>query len=121
MTVISFIATCLLKILFPHLTCAILHLGRFLRRQSEKNLLRNNMKRGTKCIAQTINLSKPNTCVRPKIQRLVSADADFCSDSDRASSYCGPKPVAVKVCSREDVQRKCRPKVRILSDFLEES
>ncbi|XP_012230965.1 uncharacterized protein [Linepithema humile] len=69
------------------------------------------MKRGTKCVAQTINLSKPKTCVRPKIQKLVSADADSYFDSPSASSYCGPRPVTVKVCSREDMQRKCQPKL----------
>ncbi|CAL1687435.1 unnamed protein product [Lasius platythorax] len=69
------------------------------------------MKRGTKCIAQTINLSNPKTCVKPKVQRLVSADADSRSDSDRATDYWIARPVAVKVCSRKDMQRKCPPKL----------
>lgn len=78
------------------------------------------MNRGTKYVAQTINLSKPKTCVRPKIQKLVSADADSYFDSDRASSYRDPRPVTVKICSREDMQRKCQPKVseQCILEFL---
>lgn len=65
------------------------------------------MKRGTKCIAQTINLSNPKTCVRPKVQRLVGPDVDPRSESDRVTDYWIARPVAVKVCSRKDVQQKC--------------
>lgn len=69
------------------------------------------MKRGTKCIAQTINLSNPKTCVRPKVQKLVGADADSRPDSNRTTDYWTARPVAVKVCSRKDMQQKCPPKV----------
>ncbi|XP_029670679.1 uncharacterized protein LOC115239943 [Formica exsecta] len=69
------------------------------------------MKRGTKCIAQTINLSNPKTCVKPKVQKLVSADADSCSDSNQTTDYWTARPVAVKVCSRKDMQGKCPPKL----------
>ncbi|XP_050464067.1 uncharacterized protein LOC126858080 [Cataglyphis hispanica] len=71
------------------------------------------MKRGTKCIAQTINLSNPKTCVRPKVQKLVNADADSCSDpNDRQTTdYWTARPVAVKVCSRKNMQSKCPPKI----------
>ncbi|XP_024887133.1 uncharacterized protein LOC112464406 [Temnothorax curvispinosus] len=68
------------------------------------------MKRGTKFVVQTINLSNPKTCVKPKIQRLVSADADSSSDPNRASDYRTLRPVAVKVCSWKDAQSKCPPK-----------
>ncbi|XP_025264588.1 uncharacterized protein LOC112637978 [Camponotus floridanus] len=70
------------------------------------------MKRGTKCIAQTINLSNPKTCVRPKVQKLVGADADSRPDSNRTTDYWTARPVAVKVCSRKDMQQKCPPKFR---------
>ncbi|EZA60256.1 hypothetical protein X777_13345 [Ooceraea biroi] len=69
------------------------------------------MKRGTRCIAQTINLSDPKTCVRPTVQRLVSADKDSRTDTNRASNYCAPRPVTIKVCTRQDTQRKCPPKL----------
>ncbi|XP_029177663.1 uncharacterized protein LOC114945575 [Nylanderia fulva] len=69
------------------------------------------MKRGTKCIAQTINLSNPKTCVRPKVQRLVNADPHF--NSDRVTDYWIARPVAVKVCSRKDMQQKCPLKLKI--------
>ncbi|XP_054010795.1 uncharacterized protein LOC128893677 [Hylaeus anthracinus] len=69
------------------------------------------MKRGTKCIAQTINLSNPETCIRPRqIQKLVDAEVmQPCPTS--GSSYWTPRPVAVKVCSRRDMQRTCPPKL----------
>ncbi|GAB1862356.1 MICOS complex subunit MIC13 [Camponotus japonicus] len=73
------------------------------------------MKRGTKCIAQTINLSNPKTCVRPKVQKLVGADADSRPDSNRTTDYWTARPVAVKVCSRKDMQQKCPPKFRAVS------
>ncbi|XP_070166953.1 uncharacterized protein [Polyergus mexicanus] len=75
------------------------------------------MKRGTKCIAQTINLSNPKTCVRPKVRKLVGADADSCCDSNETTDYWTARPVAVKVCSRKDMRGKCPPKVQI-SDRL---
>jgi len=75
------------------------------------------MKRGTKCVVQTINLSNPKTCIRPKVQKLVSANADSSSDSNRASDYWTPRPTAVKVCSWKEVQRKCLPKVKIIKVF----
>jgi len=79
--------------------------------------LRNNMKRGTKCVVQTINLSNPKTCIRPKVQRLVSANADSSSDPNRASDYQTSRPTAVKVCSWKDIQKKCPPKVKIIEVF----
>lgn len=69
------------------------------------------MKRGTKCVVQTINLSNPKTCIKPKVQRLVSADADSFADSNRASD-CSILRSAVKVRSWKDVQKRCSPKVR---------
>ncbi|XP_006608072.1 uncharacterized protein LOC102678329 [Apis dorsata] len=72
------------------------------------------MKRGTKCVAQTINLSNPETCIRPKrIQKLVSADTmQPCPTmTGPASSYWTPKPVAIRICTRKDMQRTCPPKV----------
>ncbi|XP_076656815.1 uncharacterized protein LOC143361362 [Halictus rubicundus] len=69
------------------------------------------MKRGTKCIAQTINLSNPETCVRPKkIQKLVDAETQPCPRKG-SSSYWTPRPVSVKVCSRRDMERTCPPKL----------
>ncbi|XP_011867613.1 PREDICTED: uncharacterized protein LOC105561868 [Vollenhovia emeryi] len=70
------------------------------------------MKRGTKCVVQTINLSNPKTCIKPKVQGLVSANVDSACDPNRASDYWTPRPVAVKVCSWKDAQRRCPPKVR---------
>lgn len=75
---------------------------------------RGIMKRGSKCVAQTINLSNPETCIRPKrIQKLVSADAmQPCPTmTGPASSYWTPKPVAIRICTRKDMQRTCPPKV----------
>ncbi|XP_071869264.1 uncharacterized protein [Bombus fervidus] len=72
------------------------------------------MKRGTKCIAQTINLSNPETCVRPKrIQKLVHADMMQPCPSIVAgsSSYWTPRPVPIKICTRKDMQRTCPPKL----------
>ncbi|XP_072748571.1 uncharacterized protein [Anoplolepis gracilipes] len=68
------------------------------------------MKRSTKCIAQTINLSNPKTCVKPKVQKLVSTDTDSRSDSSRTTNWIA-RPVTVKICSRKDVQQKCPPKL----------
>lgn len=73
------------------------------------------MKRGTKCIAQTINLSNPESCIRPKkIQKLVGMDAMQPCPRTTADtgSYWTSRPVTVKICSRRDVQRTCQPKVR---------
>nr|XP_031846639.1 uncharacterized protein LOC116433076 [Nomia melanderi] len=71
------------------------------------------MKRGTKCIAQTINLSNPETCIRPRrVQRLVDAEGlQQPCPSAGPSSYWAPRPVPVKVCSRRDMQRTCPPKL----------
>ncbi|XP_043581620.1 uncharacterized protein LOC122567315 [Bombus pyrosoma] len=72
------------------------------------------MKRGTKCVAQTINLSNPETCVRPKrIQKLVHADMMQPCPSIVAgsSSYWTPRPVPIKICTRKDMQRTCPPKL----------
>ncbi|XP_076234956.1 uncharacterized protein LOC143179543 [Calliopsis andreniformis] len=72
------------------------------------------MKRGTKCIAQTINLSNPETCIRPKrIQKLVEAEVmQPCpSTGPGGSSYWTPRPVPIKICSRRDMQRTCPPKL----------
>ncbi|XP_011696826.1 PREDICTED: uncharacterized protein LOC105455300 [Wasmannia auropunctata] len=67
------------------------------------------MKRSTKCVVQTINLSNPATCRKPKVPKLVSAGSS--SDPNRASDSWTPRPVEVKVCSWKDAQRKCpRPK-----------
>ncbi|XP_076283484.1 uncharacterized protein LOC143210474 [Lasioglossum baleicum] len=69
------------------------------------------MKRGTKCIAQTINLSNPETCVRPrKIQKLIDAESQPCPRKG-STPFWTPRPVAVKVCSRKDMQRTCPPKL----------
>ncbi|XP_039314157.1 uncharacterized protein LOC105203646 [Solenopsis invicta] len=70
------------------------------------------MKRGTKCVVQTINLSNPKTCVRPKVQRIVSTDADSFPNPNRASDYRTSRPVAIKVGSWKDEHGKCPPKVR---------
>ncbi|XP_033177878.1 uncharacterized protein LOC100746026 isoform X1 [Bombus impatiens] len=72
------------------------------------------MKRGTRCVAQTINLSNPETCVRPKrIQKLVHADMMQPCPSIVAggSSYWTPRPVPIKICTRKDMQRTCPPKL----------
>ncbi|XP_029045717.2 uncharacterized protein LOC114877375 [Osmia bicornis bicornis] len=73
------------------------------------------MKRGSKCIAQTINLSNPETCIRPKrIQKLVEAEAMQPCPSHVGSagpSYWTPRPVAIKICTRKDMQRTCPPKL----------
>ncbi|KAG7204127.1 hypothetical protein KM043_001975 [Ampulex compressa] len=72
------------------------------------------MNRGSKCIAQTINLSNPKSCVRPKrVQKLVSADAsEPCANTTESSgSYWTPRPVPVKVCTRKDMLRTCPPKL----------
>ncbi|XP_020279454.1 uncharacterized protein LOC109852589 [Pseudomyrmex gracilis] len=71
------------------------------------------MKRGTKCIAQTINLSNPQTCVRPKIQKFVNANGDvFDSTRNNKTSWTSPRSVAVKICSLKDIKdRKCSPKM----------
>ncbi|XP_076166277.1 uncharacterized protein LOC143146150 [Ptiloglossa arizonensis] len=72
------------------------------------------MKRGTKCIAQTINLSNPESCIRPKkIQKLVGMDAMQPCPRTTADtgSYWTSRPVTVKICSRRDVQRTCQPKL----------
>ncbi|EGI63762.1 hypothetical protein G5I_07797 [Acromyrmex echinatior] len=61
------------------------------------------MKRGTKCVVQTINLSSPKTCIRPKIQRVTSMDIDSCEPNHA-------KPAAVKVYSLKDAQWKNPPK-----------
>ncbi|XP_018314077.1 uncharacterized protein [Mycetomoellerius zeteki] len=71
-------------------------------------MLRNNMKRGTKCVVQTINLSNPKTCIRPKVQRPISANADSSCDLNRASP--SARPAAVKVYSWKDAQWKHPPK-----------
>ncbi|KYN27173.1 PREDICTED: uncharacterized protein LOC108757693 [Trachymyrmex cornetzi] len=65
------------------------------------------MKRGTKCVVQTINLSNPKTCIRPKVQRTTSVDTDSC-DPNRASP--NARPVAVKVYTWKDAQWKYSPK-----------
>lgn len=71
------------------------------------------MKRGTKCIAQTINLSNPETCIRPKrIQKLVGAEVMQPCPGTGGSSYWTPRPVPIKICTRRDMQRTCPPKVR---------
>ncbi|XP_043255142.1 uncharacterized protein LOC122398937 [Colletes gigas] len=72
------------------------------------------MRRGTKCIAQTINLSNPETCIRPtRIQKLVAAEVTQpCPNtSSGSSSYWTPRLVRVKVCSRRDMERTCPPKL----------
>ncbi|KOC66684.1 hypothetical protein WH47_00893 [Habropoda laboriosa] len=73
------------------------------------------MKKGTKCVAQTINLSNPKTCIRPKrIQKLVQADVmQPCPAVATATgpSYWTPRPVTIKICSRKDMQRTCPPKL----------
>ncbi|KAL6256467.1 hypothetical protein P5V15_012702 [Pogonomyrmex californicus] len=66
------------------------------------------MKRGTKCIVQTINLSNPKTCVKPKIRRLVRVDADSSFGTNHVSDHWTPRPV--KVCTLKDVQKICPPK-----------
>ncbi|CAL7951218.1 unnamed protein product [Xylocopa violacea] len=70
------------------------------------------MKRGTKCVARTINLSNPETCVRPKrIQKLVGPEASHsCPNGTGASTYWTPRPVPVKICTRKDMERTCPPK-----------
>ncbi|XP_036140217.1 uncharacterized protein LOC105839825 [Monomorium pharaonis] len=70
------------------------------------------MKRGARCVVQTINLSNPKTCTRPKVERLISADVDSSCDPNRAGDYWTPRPVAVRACSWRDARRKCSPKVR---------
>ncbi|KAK9304101.1 hypothetical protein QLX08_004462 [Tetragonisca angustula] len=72
------------------------------------------MKRGTKCVVQTINLSNPETCIRPKrIQKLVQAEVMQPCPSIAASgpSYWTPRPVPIKICTRRDMQRTCPPKL----------
>ncbi|CAK9822806.1 hypothetical protein ANTRET_LOCUS1262 [Anthophora retusa] len=72
------------------------------------------MKKGTKCVAQTINLSNPQTCIRPKrIQKLVQANVmQPCpAVSGTGPSYWTPRPVTIKICSRKDMQRTCPPKL----------
>ncbi|XP_014489554.1 PREDICTED: uncharacterized protein LOC106752392 [Dinoponera quadriceps] len=71
------------------------------------------MKKGTKCIVQTINLSNPKTCVRPKaVQKLVGTNGgNTFSDSDLASNHRPLTPATVRVCTRKDMQRTCKPKL----------
>ncbi|XP_076666408.1 uncharacterized protein LOC143367999 [Andrena cerasifolii] len=70
------------------------------------------MRRGTKCIAQTINLSNPETCIRPKrIQKLVGAEVMQPCPGAGGSSYWTPRPVSIKICTRKDMQRTCPPKL----------
>ncbi|CAK9809023.1 hypothetical protein ANTPLA_LOCUS5994 [Anthophora plagiata] len=72
------------------------------------------MKKGTKCVAQTINLSNPQTCIRPKrIQKLVQANVmQPCPTvGGTGPSYWTPRPVTIKICSRKDMQRTCPPKL----------
>ncbi|XP_018346861.1 PREDICTED: uncharacterized protein LOC108751270 isoform X2 [Trachymyrmex septentrionalis] len=66
-----------------------------------------NMKRGTKCVVQTINLSNPKTCKRPKVKRVTSANVN---SRNRASA----RSAAVKVYSWKDAQwrypsKPCEP------------
>ncbi|XP_017761344.1 PREDICTED: uncharacterized protein LOC108551627 [Eufriesea mexicana] len=72
------------------------------------------MRRGTKCVAQTINLSNPETCIRPKrIQKLVQAEVMHPCPSIGVggTAYWTPKPVTIKICTRKDMQRTCPPKI----------
>ncbi|XP_076392488.1 uncharacterized protein LOC100881368 [Megachile rotundata] len=70
------------------------------------------MKRGSKCIARTINLSNPETCIRPKrIQKLVEAMQPCPSHVGTGSSYWTPRPVAIKICTWKDMRRTCPPKL----------
>ncbi|KZC06467.1 hypothetical protein WN55_10378 [Dufourea novaeangliae] len=70
------------------------------------------MKRGTKCIARTINLSNPETCIRPRrVQKLIDAETMQPCPSTGPSTYWTPRPIAVKVCTRRDMQRTCPPKL----------
>lgn len=76
--------------------------------------MKGTVRRGTKCVAQTINLSNPETCVRPKrIQKLVQSDATRPCPNVTAGtkSYWTPRPVAIKICTRKDMQRTCSPKL----------
>ncbi|KYN36078.1 hypothetical protein ALC56_09615 [Trachymyrmex septentrionalis] len=63
------------------------------------------MKRGTKCVVQTINLSNPKTCKRPKVKRVTSANVN---SRNRASA----RSAAVKVYSWKDAQWRYPSKVR---------
>ncbi|XP_076764149.1 uncharacterized protein LOC143431361 [Xylocopa sonorina] len=72
------------------------------------------MKRGTKCVARTINLSNPETCVRPKrIQKLVEPDVLHpCPNAaGSGASYWTPRPVTIKICTRKEMERTCPPKL----------
>ncbi|XP_018397046.1 PREDICTED: uncharacterized protein LOC108775238 [Cyphomyrmex costatus] len=60
------------------------------------------MKRGTKCVVQTINLSNPKTCIRPKVQRPTSTNVDYSCDPNRASP--SARSAAVKAYSWKDAQ-----------------
>lgn len=81
---------------------------------SNSEITEENMKRGAQCLVQTINLSKPKTCVKPEqIQKLVSADVTASTPaSDGTSKRWIPRTVTVKVCTRRDMRRSCPPKVR---------
>ncbi|XP_032684525.1 uncharacterized protein LOC116850398 [Odontomachus brunneus] len=70
------------------------------------------MKKGARCVVQTINLSKPKTCIRPRgVEKLVGTDTvDSSTKSDLASGHWTLRPVTVKVCTREDMQRTCKSK-----------
>ncbi|XP_015584791.1 uncharacterized protein LOC107262770 [Cephus cinctus] len=72
------------------------------------------MKKTTKCIAQTINLSKPKTCVRPRqVQKLVSGVVkEPCPTPGHGkTSYRVSRPVSIRICSRRDLERTCPPTV----------
>ncbi|XP_066594874.1 uncharacterized protein [Prorops nasuta] len=74
------------------------------------------MKRGAKCIVQTINLSNPRTCVRPKIGKsATSSDLKVKACIREASvqqARWTPRPVTVKLCTRQQVERRTCPKFR---------
>ncbi|XP_046751139.1 uncharacterized protein LOC124414206 [Diprion similis] len=69
------------------------------------------MRKGSQCIARTINLSSPRNCASPRqVQKLINADVmTTCPDS--RSSYVSPRPVPVRVCTRRDVERTLPPKL----------
>ncbi|XP_046491021.1 uncharacterized protein [Neodiprion pinetum] len=69
------------------------------------------MKKGSQCIARTINLSNTKNSAPPRqVQKLVNADVRTpCPDS--RSSYRSSRPVPVRVCMRRDVERTLPPKL----------
>ncbi|XP_012285267.1 uncharacterized protein LOC105702346 [Orussus abietinus] len=64
-------------------------------------------------IAQTINLSKPKTCIRPgQVQKLVSTEIkEPCPRPKEGKAYEPPKPVTIKLCTRKELQGTCAPKL----------